>query len=234
VSSTARGAILLLVGLLLWTVAPVAAGWSSTVVMSNSMAPGVLAGDVLLVRPVAPTELRPGQILLVDDPDRAGRLRLHRLTRVDPATGALTLKGDANERADSTTVQTDAVHGVAALRVPWVGSPLVWLQEGRVRLLAALAAALTALAAGISCYRPPPAGPHFPTRRRTSTTRDRASGSTGAASENASAEGWLTGDGTVIADRTDTRPLYRVTELADMTPGQAAAGGGAGSRPGSR
>jgi hypothetical protein len=44
----------------------------------------------------------------------------------------------------------------------------------------------------------------------------------------------LTSDGTVIADRTDTRPLHRVTELADMTSGQAAAAAGEEPRSSSR
>ena len=230
VSTASRGALLLLAGLLLWSVAPAAAGWTSSVVMSNSMAPRLLAGDVVLVRPVPPEELQLGQVLLVDDPDQAGRLRLHRLTGMDAATGALTLKGDANERADSTTVRSDAVHGVAALRVPWVGSPLVWLQEGRVQPVAATAAALTALAAGLWCYRPlVTAG--SPSRPGTSsTTRHRPSGPTGTAADGLPGEGWRSEDGVVIADRTDTRPLYRVTDLADRSQDQGGAGAGPGLR----
>ena len=207
VSITARGALLLLVGLLLWSVAPVAAGWSSTVVMSNSMAPRLFAGDVVLIRPVTPDQLAPGQILLADDPDHVGRLRLHRLTDMDKATGELTLKGDANARADSTTVETEAVHGVAALRVPWVGSPLVWLQEGRIRLLAGAVMAFTAVAAGVWCYRPAPGGapsaqgPARPARRRGGSR-----GSTSLSRALAAQAQGLHGP----AMRTDTRPLPRV------------------------
>lgn len=205
VSATARGALLLLAGLLLWSVAPVAAGWSSTVVMSNSMAPRLLAGDVTLVRPVAPDELRLGQVLLVDDPDRPGRLRLHRLTAMDTGTGDLTLKGDANARADATTVHTDAVHGVAALRVPWVGSPLVWLEQGRLRLVAVTAAALAALAAGLWCYRPLPVPDSAPRHRTPATTRTRTSEPSAAPAPLARSDAY----------RTDTRPLYRVPDLTD-------------------
>jgi signal peptidase len=204
---------MLLAGLLLWSVVPVVAGWSSTVVMSNSMAPRLFTGDVVLVRPVAPDELQLGQILLVDDPDHAGRLRLHRLTGIDAGTGTLTLKGDANERADSSPVRTDAVHGVAALRVPWVGSPMVWLEERRIRLLAGTAAALTALAAGLRFYRPVPGGsfaggPAGPGSHASfGGSRGSTSLSRGLAAQHRHPN--------ASSDRTDTRPLYRVTDLAD-------------------
>jgi signal peptidase len=169
VSAVARAGLFLLAGLLLWSVAPVAAGWSSSVVMSNSMAPRLLAGDVVLVRPIDPGQLRTGQVLLVDDPDRTGRLRLHRLDGIDPATGILTLKGDANSRADSTPVRPEAVHGIAALRVPWVGTPMLWLQEGHLRLVAWTAIALAGLVAGVFHYRPEPL-PALPGSSRTAET----------------------------------------------------------------
>jgi signal peptidase len=206
-----------LTGLLLWSVAPVLAGWSSTVVMSNSMAPRLLAGDVVLIRPVTPDELALGQILLVDDPDHAGRLRLHRLAAMDSDTGALTLKGDANARADSTTVQTGSVHGVAALRVPWVGSPLVWLHEGRTPLVAATAAALTALAVGAWCYRPLPRVAPAPTHR-TCPSAGAPGRSTGPSRPPVGEDEAPQPSGTVLANRTDTRPLYRASDLVDGPP----------------
>ena len=219
VSVTARAALLLLVGLLLWSVAPVAAGWSSTVVMSNSMAPRLFAGDVVLIRPVTPDQLAPGQILLADDPDHVGRLRLHRLTGMDKGNGELTLKGDANARADSTTVETEAVHGVAALRVPWVGSPLVWLQEGRIRLLAGAVITFTAVAAGVWCYRPAPGapsaqGPASPAPRR---GRGGSRGSTSLSRALAAQAQGLEEP----SSRTDTRPMPRVP----ARPGDAPADG---------
>lgn len=213
VSIAARTALLLMAGLLLASVVPAVAGWSSSVVMSNSMAPRLFAGDVVLIRPADPVELHVGQILLVDDPDHAERLRLHRLIGMDSGTGALTLKGDANDRADSTTVQTDAVHGVAALRVPWVGSPMVWLAEGRIRPVAATAAVLTALVAAAWCYRPlrhpDPARPH-----RTSPAAE-ARRSAAPSRRRGTDHDAPHPSGTVLAERTDTHPLYRVTALPD-------------------
>jgi signal peptidase I len=157
VSLGARSALALFAGMLLWAVLPPLGGWSSTVVMSDSMAPRLVTGDVVLVRPVRATELRAGQVLLVDDPDHPERLRLHRLLEIAPGTGMLTMKGDANQQPDSTPVSPDDVHGIAALRVPWIGSPSVWLSHGRAGAVAGAGAVLTAVALLAWCYRPQPA-----------------------------------------------------------------------------
>jgi signal peptidase len=106
VTAAARGFLVMLVGLLLWSVLPVVGEWQSTVVMSGSMTPRVLPGDVILVRPIPPDQMRAGQILLVEDPDRAGRLRLHRLVEISD-DGRLVLKGDANPADDSTSAPAD-------------------------------------------------------------------------------------------------------------------------------
>lgn len=138
--------------LLLASVLPVLIGWQSTVVLSGSMRPELSPGDVAVVRPVPPAELEPGQVLLVDDPDVPGRLRLHRLVEVE--AGGLRLRGDANPTADGSLVQTSAVHGVGALRLPGIGLPAVWAGTGRVVPLAGSAGALAVLLALAVLYRP--------------------------------------------------------------------------------
>jgi hypothetical protein len=142
-SVAARGALGVLATLLLCSVLPSLVGWQSSVVMSASMAPGVQPGDLAVVRPVSTGDLAPGQVLLVDDPDVPGHLRLHRLVAVE--ADGLRLRGDANPAADSSLVTPAAVHGVAVLRLPAIGSPVVWLSQGRVWPLAATGLALAAL-----------------------------------------------------------------------------------------
>ena len=137
---TVLGAGMLLV---LVSVLPAVAGWQTTVVMSGSMEPTLSPGDVTLVRPVDPADLQPGQIVLVDDPDRPGQLRVHRLVGIED--GGLRLRGDANPREDSSLVAISAVHGTGAARLPGLGLPAVWLAEHRVLPLAGTAAALVAL-----------------------------------------------------------------------------------------
>ena len=127
--------------LVFWSVAPVVIGWNPSVVLTGSMEPAVAPGDVLVYRTVPADELRKGQVLVVDDPDHAGRLRSHRLVTVHP-NGTLTLKGDANRADDSTPISMSDVRGVASLRVPFVGRPVIWTAERRYAPLGALVVVL--------------------------------------------------------------------------------------------
>jgi signal peptidase len=159
VATAARAVLAALVGLAVWSAAPALLGWHPTTVMTGSMAPRLLPGDVVVSRPVAPAEVRPGQVLLADDPDHPGHLRMHRF--VEPGgDGTVVTKGDANPRADSTPIERSAVHGVAALRVPFVASPVLWVREGRwveTGVLTLVVVALLALATVDGALRRPAA-----------------------------------------------------------------------------
>jgi hypothetical protein len=175
-ATLAGRAVLATLGLLLLvSVLPVLIGWQSTVVLSGSMRPALTPGDVAVVRPVPTAELEPGQVLLVDDPDAPGRLRLHRLVAVE--AGGLRLRGDANVTADGSLVDPAAVHGVGTLRLPAIGLPALWASTGRIVPLAGTAAALAVLL-GLSVLhrpadedRPGPAGPAAHRRSRRSAAR---------------------------------------------------------------
>jgi signal peptidase I len=145
VSVVARSVLALLALLMAGVTLPALAGWETSVVMSGSMAPALQTGDVVVVRPVDPPGLEPGAILLVDDPDAPGMLRLHRLEQVEP--GGLRLRGDANPAADAALVAPAAVHGAGVWSVPRLGLPAVWLSEGRQAPLALTVAGLAALVA---------------------------------------------------------------------------------------
>jgi hypothetical protein len=151
-SSLARATLSLIGGLLLCSLLPAAFGWHPTVVMSASMAPRLLPGDLVVSRPVPSARLSIGEMLLVADPDHPGRLRLHRLTGFRP-DGTLLLRGDANATADSSPVSRAAVHGVAALRVPWLGSPMLWWSERAYLRLLAVAAGLGLLLLATTAFR---------------------------------------------------------------------------------
>lgn len=152
ITSLARGILAVLGCLLLWSVIPAALGWHSTVVMSGSMEPRLHVGDVVVSRPIDPAKVRPGQVLLVNDPDHPGRLRLHRLAVIRP-DGMLTLRGDANAQNDSTPVARDAVHGVGSLHIPYVGAPVYWATIHDYQHIALLAAALAVLIGAASVFR---------------------------------------------------------------------------------
>ncbi len=132
IATTARTLLLTAVALLLWALVPACLGWPTTTVVSGSMAPAVQVGDVVAAAPLPETARTPGRVLLVDDPDHPGRLRLHRLDQVRD-DGMLVLRGDANPRPDRSAVSPSAVRGVALLRFPAVGLPATWLREATSR-----------------------------------------------------------------------------------------------------
>ncbi|MFJ3320071.1 MULTISPECIES: S24/S26 family peptidase [unclassified Curtobacterium] len=146
VATIARGVVATLLGLALWAAAPAVIGWQPTTVMTGSMEPRLTPGDVVVSRPVSAGDVRMGKVLLVDDPDQPGHLRMHRYVEDGPR-GTIVTKGDANPRQDSTPVEPSAVHGVAFLRVPFVGAPIVWLRAGEWGKVGMLALGLVAVLA---------------------------------------------------------------------------------------
>ncbi|MBD8139674.1 MULTISPECIES: LamG-like jellyroll fold domain-containing protein [unclassified Frigoribacterium] len=141
-ATIARVVLTTAVCLLLWAAVPALWGWTPTTVVTGSMSPAIAAGDVVVAMPVDTADLDAGQVLLVDDPDRAGELRLHRL--VDTTDdGSLRLKGDANAEFDSSPVAAEAVHGVGVLLVPSIGSPMLW--HGGDRVVGVLVVSLVVL-----------------------------------------------------------------------------------------
>lgn len=135
---------------------PMAVGMTSTVVMSDSMAPGIRTGDVVVVRPVAADVVRIGQVVLAADPDFPGRLRLHRVAA--RSGDDLVLKGDANAQEDAARIVPSAVHGVGFLRVPWIGLPVLWLRTGRPLPAVLALAGIVAAAGAVAVLDPPRPG----------------------------------------------------------------------------
>lgn len=154
----ARLILAVALGFAFWSLLPVALGFTSTVVMSDSMAPRIREGDVVISRPITAWEARIGTVVLVDDPDWAGRMRLHRLVAIDPA-GDLVLRGDANGSNDAARITPDHLHSVGFLRVPAAGLPILWLRTGQYGPLAAGIAATAVLLALARLEVPEPGAP---------------------------------------------------------------------------
>jgi signal peptidase I len=128
--------------LVLWIALPWAfLGWSPTLVTSGSMRPLVSPGDVVMIRPAAPTDLAVNTVVLYDRPD-TGRI-LHRIVEVR-SDGTVQTEGDANASPDSELVHPSDVRGVAVLAVPWIGRPSLWVYQRRIPLLVVAGVALLA------------------------------------------------------------------------------------------
>lgn len=143
----ATAALTVLASLSVWSLLPTLAGWQVHVVMSGSMAPAIRPGDLVLSEPVDSSALRPGQVALFEAED--GRVLVHRVRAV-AQDGTLTTRGDANGSDDPAPVDADHVLGLARLRVPWIGLPVVWFTARSWLPLAATVVAAAAAVAAVS------------------------------------------------------------------------------------
>ena len=138
---------------------PLAVGGRSMVVRSGSMTPAIRTGDVIVVRPIAPTEAEVGDVVTFQDPDGSGRLLVHRVRAISREGGqvAATTQGDANTTQEHWKVPADGTIGTVAYRVPLLGFAVGWIggPVGRISLVIVPALVLAAsLLAGIWRVRP--------------------------------------------------------------------------------
>ncbi len=116
-------------------VLPALGPWNSYVVQSNSMAPSIRAGDVVVAAPFDRANAIPvGRVMVFVDPTRtAGTghdvLLVHRVV-TDNKNGTYVTQGDANRAEDSTPLTAEAVRGQGRILVRFVGLPLLWLSNG--------------------------------------------------------------------------------------------------------
>lgn len=137
------------IGLLMWTLLPLVAGYSPNVVTSDSMAPTIRAGDVVLTRSIERRDVRPGQVVLLDDADRDEPL-LHRVRRIEG--GEVVTQGDANPTPDAAPSGPVEVMGVGEVLVPGIGRAALLLHDHTQ--VAVVVSGLAAVVAGRWSMRP--------------------------------------------------------------------------------
>jgi len=128
---------------------PQALGATSMVVRSGSMTPTIRTGDIVVVRPIAPTEAAIGDIVTFKDPAGSDRLLVHRvraISRVGDDVEVIT-KGDSNTTQERWKVPADGTIGTVAYRVPALGFAVAWIGSpgGRVGLVILPALLLAAM-----------------------------------------------------------------------------------------
>jgi signal peptidase I len=124
---------------------PILFGWTSLVITTGSMEPGIGAGDVVLVSPNVDLDTSIGRVIAFEDPARIDHVLTHRLVSIGP-DGTLITRGDANPTNDSLPVAPDAVIGQGRLLIRGIGLPVLWM---RTRDWAPLVAHLVLLVAAV-------------------------------------------------------------------------------------
>jgi signal peptidase len=113
---------------------PVAFHWEPTIVMSGSMEPTVMTGDVIVAMPISKDKLnesvKVGHVLLAKDALNPGALITHRVVKILPDNAGYITKGDANESVDINTLLPENIKGVERIRVPYIGIPIQALKTG--------------------------------------------------------------------------------------------------------
>jgi hypothetical protein len=98
--------------------------WRFAVVQGDAMQPALLAGDVVVLRPVSADQLHPGQVLDLPAPGSGSTDALRRIESVRAATGHLVVRTDVdtamgtNPALQETSLPTISTAWVASKRIP--------------------------------------------------------------------------------------------------------------------
>jgi signal peptidase len=122
-------------------------GGKSFTVMSGSMTPAILTGDVVIDERIRPMDTRIGDIITFQDPHRK-RLLTHRLRSVRRERDVVQMvtKGDANNTVERWSIPVRGELGRVRYRVPMVGRLLWRTRTPQARIFMV---ALPALALGL-------------------------------------------------------------------------------------
>ncbi|HMJ94533.1 MAG TPA: signal peptidase I [Thermoleophilaceae bacterium] len=101
------------------------------VVLSGSMEPALMTGDVTVVRPIAPLDARPGDVVTFRDPDDADRLITHRVREMRAQGGAVVFRtrGDANTASEHWQIASSEEIGRVVYRIPKLGWVLMFARS---------------------------------------------------------------------------------------------------------
>ncbi len=132
--------------LTLWALIPaLILGWTPHAITSDTMAPLIQRGDVVLTSPPEAADALEPPTVVVLSPDGHRDHVVHRIVGVN-GDGTYVTRGDARSVRDATRVDPARVSGVGRLVVPLAGLPSVWVSEGRIhRVVTLLGLALLCL-----------------------------------------------------------------------------------------
>jgi signal peptidase len=103
----------------------------SLTIGSNSMAPEIRKGDIIIVHKIEDAKkpkIKTGRVLVFKQSEKTV---VHRLIRKAESNGKYYYytKGDNNNSEDAWVVPTEDVIGIATIKIPFIGWPTVLLSE---------------------------------------------------------------------------------------------------------
>ena len=111
---------------------PMIGGYSPLIVLTGSMEPKIMEGDLIIVRQIDGAEVKKDDVIAFFDPDGNGTSILtHRVIEVIDEDGARSFrtKGDANTGEDRLAVSADKVVGIwNGTRIPGAGNVAMFMQ----------------------------------------------------------------------------------------------------------
>lgn len=106
---------------LLITVGPRLLGYQINVVLSNSMEPVYTTGELLLVRPIAASDVEINDIISFKGSGASDNVITHRVVGIDEDMQVFITKGDANDSNDSNPVTFNRLNGIVEVNIPYLG-----------------------------------------------------------------------------------------------------------------
>jgi len=151
----------LVAGLVAAIVLPLAFGARPYTVLSGSMEPTIGAGDLVVAERVSARDVRLGDVVTFEDPERGNRLTTHRVGGIRRlgAKVEFVTKGDANDATERWRTASDGDLGRVAYAMPWIGNVTALTRRPLgFALIVALPLLLLAVNELARIWRPPSAG----------------------------------------------------------------------------
>lgn len=111
---------------------PSFAGYLPMIVMTGSMEPEIMGGDLIICKTAEAEDISKGDVISFFDPEGSGTsVVTHRVTEVINEDGEISFrtKGDANLIEDKTAVPAKNLVGVYKTRIPYAGNVSMFMQS---------------------------------------------------------------------------------------------------------
>ena len=110
---------------------PKIGGYAPLIVLTGSMEPEILSGDLIVVEQIDGADVRVGDVIAFFDPDGNGTSILtHRVIELYDEEGTIYFRtqGDANDTADRLPVSADKLVGIYVARIGGAGNIAMFMQ----------------------------------------------------------------------------------------------------------